>query len=116
MHFLLIPYTLLSALFVMHYQVRSEMASRGGLVVTSIAAGTLLFLAMLFRPAAGDSWRYYRHFLELRDLSLVEALQHHASDPLFTLLNWVAGQFGLHCSQCLLGQRWWCSSRYSCWH
>jgi hypothetical protein len=94
MHFLLIPYALLSAIFVLHFLTCRQKGSRAGLAVISYATGTLLFVAMLLRPVGGDSWGYYQRFIKLRNLGLRDAFQDRASDPLFTLLSWLAGQFG----------------------
>jgi hypothetical protein len=94
MHFLLIPYALLSAIFVLHFLTHRQKGSRAGLAVVSYATGALLFVAMLLRPVTGDSWGYYQRFIKLRNVGLKDAFHDRASDPLFTLLNWLAGQFG----------------------
>ncbi|MGB7740228.1 MAG: hypothetical protein WBM03_14030, partial [Steroidobacteraceae bacterium] len=94
MHFLLIPYALLSAIFVIHFQTRNQKGSRTGLAVISFAIGAMLFAAMLLRPAVGDSWRYYQYFVVQSRLSLGDAFHEGAFEPLFILLNWIAAQFG----------------------
>ena len=75
MHFLLIPYALVSLIFVLHYQARDAVASRGFLIFLSIATGLMVFVVMLQRPADGDSWTYYQRFLELRALSRHSGMQ-----------------------------------------
>lgn len=95
MHFLLIPYALLSLSFVVHFWERRNGYARSGLVLTAGITTILIFLTLLLRPAVGDSWRYYQHFLELRNLTLNDALNYReGSDPLFMLLTWTASQLG----------------------
>lgn len=94
MHYLLIPYLLLGGLFVVQFHARREIAMRTGLVVTALAIMAMLSFAIVARPVAGDSWRYYMYFRDVRDLSLFEAFQYRDPDPLYALLNWVVGQLG----------------------
>ncbi len=96
MHFLLVPYALLSLTFALQYQGRHEGSARGGIFVTSTVTGIVLFLAMLLRPLQGDSWRYYQYFLVLRYQDLEGALEVHGwgEDALFAGLVWAAGRMG----------------------
>lgn len=94
MHFLLIPYALLCALFVALYSSRRDSITRTGLLVPCGATTLLLFMAMWWRPVEGDSWRYVQYFKALQGMSLADALAYQASDPLYTLLNWVVGGLG----------------------
>ncbi|MEF3075903.1 EpsG family protein [Methylobacter sp. Wu1] len=95
MHFLLIPYALLSLSFVVHFLERRDAYARSGLVLTAGITTTLIFLALLLRPVIGDSWRYYQYFLVLRNMELQDAFNYQSeSDPLYVLLNWTTGQLG----------------------
>jgi hypothetical protein len=94
MHFLLIPYALLSFLFLTQFVGRRESHARGSLLLLSGSAALLLFISMWWRPATGDSWRYLEYFRELRSMSLGEALGYRKGDSLYVVLNWVAGGFG----------------------
>lgn len=94
MHYLLIPFAVLSAMFVLHYHQQDRRAGNAGLVVVSGITMLVLFLTMLFRPVAGDSWRYYQYFLSIRTADFTAMLQDDQSDLLWKLLNWFIGQAG----------------------
>lgn len=94
MHFLLIPYGLLGAMFILHFHQSDRRVGDSGLVVVASTTVVLLVLAMMFRPVAGDSWRYYQYFLSIREAGLLEVLGNEQGDFLFTVLNWLAAQFG----------------------
>lgn len=98
MHFLLIPYALLSLIFVVHFNTRREAGARAGLVLMAFATLALIFMAISMRPASGDSGRYYQYFLTLEKMGLQDALAYGEVDPLYVLLNWSAS---------LLGQSQW---------
>lgn len=94
MHFLLIPYALLCVLFIALYASRRDSITRAGLLVPCGATTLLLFMAMWWRPVAGDSWRYMQYYKALQGMSLADALAYRESDPLYTVLNWVVGGLG----------------------
>lgn len=94
MHFLLIPYALLSLIFIVHFNTRREAGARAGLVLMASATLGLIFMAILMRPASGDSGRYYQYFLELGKMGLQDALAYRGTDPLYVLLNWSASVLG----------------------
>lgn len=94
MHFLLIPYLLLSLIFLSQFQHRNQATARGGVVLIATLTGLMMYAAMLFRPVHGDSWRYYVNFRYISSRSLEDALALPEADPLFSLLNWLAGQLG----------------------
>lgn len=98
MHFLLIPYALLSFIFIVHFNTRREAGARAGLVLMAFATLGLIFMAILMRPASGDSGRYYQYFIILGKMGLQDALAYGETDPLYVLLNWIAS---------LLGQSQW---------
>ena len=94
MHFLLIPYAFFSVIFVALFINRDKAVSRSGLFLMAVFASSLILLAIWWRPATGDSWRYLTYFRELRVMSLSDALDYRNGDPLYALLNWSAGFFG----------------------
>ncbi|MGH9932006.1 MAG: EpsG family protein, partial [Pyrinomonadaceae bacterium] len=94
MHFLLIPYALLSLIFVVHFLSRHKPGAPTGLAVIATLTLTMMFAAMLLRPVAGDSWRYYQYFLNVREMRLGEALSYRVGEPLYALFNWVVGIVG----------------------
>ena len=94
MHYLLIPYALLSFAFVVQFHFRGDVTARTGLVFTAGLTLTLIFFAMALRPVTGDSWRYYQYFLYLRSIGLDDALAYRDPDLLYALLNWVIGRLG----------------------
>lgn len=94
MHFLLVPYLMLSITFLVQFQTRKNIAARTGLVVTAGLTLIMMFLAITFRPPVGDSWRYYLYFLDLHSMGLMDALSYRDSDFLYALLNWVVGKLG----------------------
>lgn len=94
MHYLLIPYILLSVMFVMQFKARRDEGMRTGLVFTAGITMLMMYMAMTLRPAAGDSWRYYQYFLDLRQMELTEAFAYSGTDPLYVLLNWLMGCVG----------------------
>ncbi len=94
MHPLLIPYALLTALFVLHFHQRDRRVGSAGVAVVAVAMLALLSAAMVLRPARGDSGRYYEHFLHVRSLDFSGMMQYERMDPLFKLLNWLVGQLG----------------------
>jgi len=94
MHFLLIPYSLLSLFFIFIYAARQDADSRNLLVLTAALTMGMMFMVMMQRPPTGDSWRYFRYFLDLRSMGLVDALAYHDPDPLYALLNWIVGRIG----------------------
>lgn len=93
MHYLLIPYSLLTGLYLLSFSKRREAYARGGMALAAAATLSLFFIAGVTRPIHGDSSRYGYRFQFLRTLSLPEALAEQSTDPLFTVLNWVVGQF-----------------------
>lgn len=94
MHFLLIPYALLSLIFVTQFLARREAHARAGLLLVAAITTALLFVTMWLRPATGDSWRYLEYFRDLRAMGLMDALNYREGDPLYVLLNWFAGFLG----------------------
>lgn len=94
MHFLLIPFAALSAMFVLHYHQQDRRTGNAGLVVVSGITMLMLSLAMLLRPVRGDSSQYYWYFLEVRQFGFVQMWQDERTDLLFKLLGWVVGQLG----------------------
>jgi hypothetical protein len=94
MHFLLIPFALLSLLFVMQYSARQQAYARGGMLLVTVLTVALFFATMWFREPAGDSWRYLETFRNIRTMSLGTAMSYPDTDPLFVLLNWLAGRLG----------------------
>lgn len=94
MHFLLIPFAMLSLLFLMQYSARRQDHARGGMLLSAAVTVSLLFLTMWFREPAGDSWRYLETFRNMRIESLSSALNRPDTDLLFVLLNWFAGRLG----------------------
>lgn len=94
MHFLLIPYSLLCTLFTVLFFKREQVNSRTGMFVAAAITTGLLFFSMWLRPATGDSWRYLEYFRDLRDMTLASAMTYREPDPLYVLLNWLAGRVG----------------------
>lgn len=94
MHYLLIPYLVLSFTFVVQFHSRRDAGARTGLVFTAGATLLLMYMAMVLRPANGDSWRYFQYFLDLRTMGLQEALDYREPDLLYALLNWGVGRLG----------------------
>ena len=94
MHFLLIPFAALSAMFVVHYHQQDRRTANAGLVVTAGITMVLLSAAILFRPVAGDGWRYHQYYLWVRQVDFVSMLQDERTDFLYKLLNWGIGQAG----------------------
>jgi hypothetical protein len=94
MHYLLIPYALLSFTFVVQFHARRDAGARTGLVITAGVTLLMMFMAMALRPATGDSWRYFQYFLDLRSMGLQEAMAYRETDLFWGLLNWGAGRLG----------------------
>lgn len=94
MHFLLIPYGLFSLIFVLQFMNRREASARAGFLLFAVLTTSLLFVTMWWRPATGDSGRYLTYFRDLRVMSLGNALAFREGDPLYVLLNWLAGFVG----------------------
>lgn len=92
MHYLLIPYSLLAGIYLLHFARQREASDRFGMVVVAVGILLLLAFAAVIRPVAGDSWRYNLGFQIMRNMSLPDALAFRGTDPLFTLLNWLVGQ------------------------
>lgn len=94
MHFLLIPFALLSLLFVMQYSSRQHAYARGGMLLVAVLTVGLFLITMWLREPAGDSWRYLETFRNMRTMPLSNALNQEDTDALFVLLNWLAGRLG----------------------
>jgi len=94
MHHLLIPYAFLSAAFVVQFHLRRDVTARTGIVFTAGITLALLFVSIVLRPVAGDSWRYYQYFLYLRSMGLLDAMAYREPDVLFTSFIWLVGHLG----------------------
>lgn len=94
MHYLLIPYVLLSLAFIMQFHLRRDAVVKAGLVFTAGVTLVLMFFAITLRPVDGDSWRYYEYFQLLHIRGLDWAFASRDQEPLWAALNGFVSLFG----------------------
>jgi len=95
MHFLLIPFLCLNLIFMVICSLPQNLQSRQILAFVSCVALMIIFSIMSLRPATGDGFRYYQHFLELNGASFTFLItKMFESDPIYIFLNWIFGWFG----------------------
>ncbi len=95
MHFLLIPYGLLTLFFLANFSERKSSQARGGAFLFVALTVALLFMTLWFREPSGDSWRYWMSFQKIRLMSFTEAISLYSdTDILFLALNWLIGHIG----------------------
>ncbi len=95
MHYLLLPYSMVALLFVWFYDRRSNQAALAGIMLMCLIMIFMIWGAIVFRPIAGDPFRYMLGFDDLRRLSLIQMLSVDNPEFLFRWLNWFIGQLSI---------------------